>query len=74
MSTTWKVWLVGAANATISGVTAGGASIFVGVEWHKALIIAGAAAYGSFCKWFAQHPLPGLTETPTWRHQHHNAS
>jgi hypothetical protein len=55
----WKRWFIGAANALISGVTSGGMAQFVGVGAKKSLIIAGGSAFVSFCKYFAQHPLPG---------------
>jgi hypothetical protein len=59
MNVTWKRWLTGAANAAISGVTSGGVAQGLGVGVRNSLIIAGASAFASFCKWFAQHPLPG---------------
>lgn len=62
MNPTWKAWLTGAANAVISGLTGGGVAVGVGVGWQKSLIIAGGCAFGSFGKWFAQHPLPGAPE------------
>lgn len=59
MSPVWKQWLTGAANAAISGLTSGGVSFGVGVDWKKALIIAGGSVIVSLGKWIAQHPLPG---------------
>lgn len=59
MNPTWKHWLSGAGNAILSGVTSGGMAQFVGVGWRKSLMIAGASAFVSFSKWFAQNPLPG---------------
>jgi len=55
----WKQWLIGLANALLSGLTAGGAGVYVGLTWQKALAVAGAAGWMSFAKWIAQHPLPG---------------
>lgn len=55
----WKKWRTGAVNAALSGLTGLGAAQFVGVGWKQSLMIAAGCAYGSFCKWFAQHPLPG---------------
>ena len=59
MNVTWKRWLAGCGNALLSGVTSGGMSQFVGVDFKHSAMIAGASAFVSFCKWFAQHPLPG---------------
>ena len=55
----WRGWLIGYLNAALSGITAGGASMFFGLTWQKALGVAGAAAWMSLGKWMAQHPLPG---------------
>lgn len=62
MSPTWKAWLAGAANVSLSAVTSGGVAQFVGVGWKKSLIIAAASAFMSFGKWFQQHPLPGADQ------------
>ena len=59
MNQTWKAWLTGAGNAVLSALTSGGLSVYVGVGWKKALLIAGGSALMSFGKWIAQHPLPG---------------
>jgi hypothetical protein len=59
ISVTWKRWFASAGNAALSGVTSGGMAQFVGVDWKHSLMIAGASAFVSFCKWYGQHPLPG---------------
>jgi hypothetical protein len=55
----WKRWFAGSANAALSGIASGGMAQFVGIDLKHSLMIAGASAFVSFCKWFAQHPLPG---------------
>jgi hypothetical protein len=62
MSVTWKRWFVGSANAALSGIASGGTAQFVGVDLKHSLMIAGASAFVSFCKWYAQHPLPGADQ------------
>lgn len=59
MSPTWKQWLIGAANAVISGLTSGGISFGLGVPWQKTMIIVAGSALVSIGKWIAQHPIPG---------------
>ena len=59
MNVTLKRWLVGLANACLSGLASGGAAPFVGIGWKKCLAIGGFSFFVSFCKWMAQHPLPG---------------
>ena len=56
---TWKRWLTGMANAVLSGVASGGTAQFIGIDLKHSLMIAGSSAFVSFCKWMAQHPLPG---------------
>lgn len=55
----WKSWLIGAANALVSGAAGAVGGFVVGEGWKKALIIAAISAAVSFSKWMAQHPLPG---------------
>ena len=59
MSPTMKAWLIGLANATISAVASGLASVAAGTTLKQSLVIVGAAAGVSVIKWFAQHPIPG---------------
>jgi hypothetical protein len=59
MSATLKGWLIGIANAAISGVASGGAANLIGVGWQKAVAIAGTSAVVSIAKWIIQHPIPG---------------
>jgi hypothetical protein len=55
----WKAWLVGAANALVSGLASGVAGGLLGVGFKHAIEIAGVSAIVSLAKWVLQHPLPG---------------
>lgn len=55
----WKSWLIGAANAIISGLASGIGGLTLGIGWHKALALAFISAFVSLAKWMGQHPLPG---------------
>lgn len=59
MTPTIKAWAIGALNAFLSGVFAAAGSLVAGVTLKQGAIIVGAAAIGSFGKWFYQHPIPG---------------
>lgn len=59
MSPTAKSYLIGLANALISGVVSGGTSLSLGVGWKHSAMILGASAFMSLAKWVVQHPLPG---------------
>jgi len=54
-----KAWLIGAANAGISGLAASLGSIMAGVTLKQGAIIVGSAMVVSMVKWMAQHPIPG---------------
>jgi len=62
MSAPMKAYLIGAANAAISGLAAGGLSFGVGVDWKHSLVVAIGSAGVSLIKWFSQHPIPGGTQ------------
>lgn len=55
----WKSWLIGAANALISGAAGAVGGLVVGTGWRKSLVIAAISAFVSLSKWMGQHPLPG---------------
>jgi hypothetical protein len=59
MNETLKSWLIGAANAALSGVTTGASGLVLGIGWKKAAIMLGVSAVVSLGKWYAQHPIPG---------------
>ena len=54
-----KPWLIGVANAAISGVAASIGSFIAGTTLKQGAIIVGIAAVVSMVKWMAQHPIPG---------------
>lgn len=58
----WRQWLIGLANALVSGVASGVPASLVGANWKQVVAIAGSSAAVSLTKWILQHPLPG---TPT---------
>ena len=62
MSAPFKAWLIGATNATISGLAAGGFTMATGVDWKRSAVVALGSAGVSFLKWFVQHPIPGGTQ------------
>lgn len=55
----WKRYGVSALNALLSGAFAAAGSIAAGITLKQSAIVIGVAAFGSFAKWYAQHPLPG---------------
>lgn len=55
----WKHWLIGLANAAVSGIAGAVGGFAVGVTWRQALEIAAISAAVSISKWMLQHPLPG---------------
>lgn len=57
-----KTWLIGAANALISGAASAVGAGFVGVGFKKAVLIAGVSAVVSLAKWVMQHPVPGAAQ------------
>jgi hypothetical protein len=59
MNATLKGWLIGVANAAISGAAATLGSFAAGVTFKQGAIIVAIAAVGSMVKWMAQHPIPG---------------
>ena len=58
MSPQLKAWLIGAANAAISGTTAGAIGDGLGLSTKKAILLAVGSAGMSFIKWWKQHPIP----------------
>lgn len=62
MSAQMKSWLIGSANAAISGLAAGSAGMAVGIGFKKSAIVLGVSAAVSLVKWLAQHPIPGGTQ------------
>ena len=54
-----KPWLIGLANAAVSGAAGGIGGLAVGVDFKHSLIILGISAGVSLAKWMAQHPIPG---------------
>ena len=57
-----KAWLIGAANALISGATAGGIGDGLGLSTKKAILLGLGAGAISLLKWMKQHPIPGGTQ------------
>jgi len=54
-----KAWLIGLANAAISGVVTGAAGLTLGIGAKNAAIMLGISAAVSLGKWMVQHPIPG---------------
>jgi hypothetical protein len=54
-----KTWLIGVANAGISGVAVAVGSWAAGITFKQGAIMVGISAAVSMVKWMAQHPLPG---------------
>lgn len=52
-----KRWLIGGANAAISGAASSLGALAAGVTFKQGAIIVAAAALVSFKKWLVQHPL-----------------
>lgn len=61
MSPTMKSWLIGLANAAISGLAATLGSIGAGVSVKQGALIVAISTAVSLVKWLAQHPIPGGT-------------
>jgi hypothetical protein len=59
MNATVKSWLIGVANALVSGAASGVAGLTLGIGVEKSLIILAASAGVSLSKWILQHPIPG---------------
>lgn len=59
MNPTWKAYLIGLANAALSGAAVTASGFGLGVPWKTVMLMTGFAAYSSLAKWMAQHPLPG---------------
>jgi hypothetical protein len=62
MNATLKAWLIGAANAGISGAAAAAGSFAAGITFKQGAIIVGISAAVSLAKWIPQHPIPGGTQ------------
>ncbi len=54
-----KAWLIGLANAGISGVAVAIGSVAAGVTFKQGAMMVGISAAVSLFKWMAQHPIPG---------------
>jgi hypothetical protein len=54
-----KSWLIGAANAAISGLAVSVGSFVAGTTLKQGAIMVGISVVVSMIKWMAQHPLPG---------------
>jgi len=59
MNATLKAWLIGLANAAVSGAAAAVGSFAAGITVKQGAIIVGISAGVSLAKWVKQHPIPG---------------
>lgn len=59
MNATLKGWLIGAANAGISGLAAAAGSLAAGITLKQGAIVVGISVTTSMIKWMSQHPIPG---------------
>lgn len=59
MSQGMKSYLIGLANAGISGAAVGGTGTVLGIGWKKDAIMIAVSAVVSMVKWMVQHPIPG---------------
>jgi hypothetical protein len=57
-----KRWLIGAANAGISGAAVAAGSIAAGVTFKQGALMVSISVGVSILKWMAQHPLPGAEQ------------
>lgn len=56
-----KAWLIGAANAAISGVAVGVGGFVAGTTFKQGAVMIGISMAVSMIKWMVQHPIPGGT-------------
>jgi hypothetical protein len=59
MNPTLKGWLIGLANAAISGAAGAVGSFAAGVTVKQGALIVAVSAGVSLAKWILQHPIPG---------------
>jgi hypothetical protein len=59
MNATLKAWLIGLANAAVSGAAGAVGSFAAGITVKQGAIIVGISAGVSLAKWVLQHPIPG---------------
>lgn len=62
MSAPLKAWLIGLANAGISGLAVTIGTQVAGTTMKQTLIADGFAVVISLAKWIFQHPIPGGTQ------------
>lgn len=54
-----RPYLIGLANASISGAVTGAAGLALSIGVSKVAVLVVVSALASAGKWFLQHPIPG---------------